>query len=75
MDGSDWAAVVGSANDAALDWYAITHNLPLPSARPTSAMDVLVGEDFGSPRAGLAGGATLIVLAVIVVAAVVLLKK
>jgi hypothetical protein len=76
MDGetlNDWIQLGSTVNTAAMDWYALSHDQPLPSQ---SALERTLGVDFGavSPQFGLSigrgisGQQILITVAVIAVA-------
>lgn len=62
----DW---ILAGNAAAMDWYALAHDQPLPSQ---SALERTIGADFGSvsPQIGLAArgitGTQLLVGAVVI---------
>jgi len=75
MTREEMIALVLAGNQAALDWYALATDRPLPS-QPSSVLGNVLGADLGTGMTGTYAGSvspTIILLAL--VAAVVLLRK
>lgn len=68
MNATDWATILNSGNDIALQWYAISHQTQvpaLPSYQPTP----------GGGRINLPSGSTVLIGIALVLVAVVVLNK
>lgn len=88
QDGSssvqDWVLAGGLVNEAAMDWYALTHHQSSPNQ---SALERLIGTDLGGPGRtsgyygpGVVAGTTspligIAVLGLIIVGAIYVFRK
>ncbi len=67
MDDTDWAQVIMSGNEVAMQWYALTHDQPLPGN------DGIIFSPIPGVRAGVSS--QTIVLLVLGIAALVLFTR
>lgn len=69
MERSDVVAAIMAGNEAAMSWYAMTHNVPLPA--PQYGTGISVGPTGVNATIG---GSGLAILALVIIAAVIVMN-